>query len=76
MNGETWTQANARRACLGCGESEAHLYLNRDTGKKTRVCNECSRSGFWDYVSLAPREPIAEEGSRMHDAEWIAPHDA
>jgi len=60
--GETWASANARRACLGCGQSNAHLYEVASTGAKTRVCGPCVLSGSWDCQRLIPREPIAEEG--------------
>lgn len=62
--GETWASANARRACLGCGQSDAHLFEVASTGVKTRVCGSCVLSGSWDDVRLFPRWPTAEEGER------------
>jgi len=59
--GETWASANARRACLGCGQSNAHLFTVASTGIKTRVCGPCV-SGNWSSIRLIPREPTAEEG--------------
>ena len=59
---ETWASANARRACLGCGQSNAHLYEVASTGVKTRVCGSCFLSGSWGSTRLIPREPTSEEG--------------
>jgi hypothetical protein len=54
---ESWASANARRACLNCGESGASLYV-MPNGVKTRVCHRCSP--LWP-VRLIPREPMYEE---------------
>lgn len=62
---ESWASANARRACVRCGESGAHLYTlisaARPEGVPTRVCSACLRTGIYDHVRLLPRGPLYEE---------------
>lgn len=62
---ETWANANRRRACVRCGESGATLYTltsaAKPNGIPTRVCHSCHVAGYYDHVSLTPREPIFEE---------------
>jgi hypothetical protein len=36
---ETWTQANKRRACFDCGESDADPYTYGE--RSVRVCRLC-----------------------------------
>lgn len=41
---ETWARANARMACLDCGESGAHPYVTtkgENPGRQVRVCTAC-----------------------------------
>lgn len=62
---ESWASANRRRACVRCGNSGANLYTLTSAAKPhgipTRVCRACLYAGYYDHVSLAPREPIYEE---------------
>lgn len=47
MKGETWASANARRACLVCGVSDAYTIRLPD-GRIVRACNECLRTPPWE----------------------------
>ncbi len=59
---ETWASANARRACLDCGESGAGMYVTtrgKNPGRNVRVCHRCI--DHWVEFGLQTREPIYEE---------------
>jgi len=58
---ETMGSANARRACLDCGESGAGLYVTRD-GRNVRVCGQCL--DHWAEWQLREREPLECELQR------------
>lgn len=61
---ETWASANARRACLDCGESDADLYRTtrgEHPGRLVRVCQRCAVAHDWYRFGLVAREPLPEE---------------
>lgn len=55
---ESWASANARMACLDCGESGAHPYTTR-WGNHVRVCNACIHR--WEDARLVPRDRMYDE---------------
>lgn len=69
---ETWAQANARMACLDCGESNAHPYVTTkgaNPGRLVRVCNPCMHR--WEEWGLKPRPLMHEEEVDPDPAEGL-----
>jgi ribosomal protein L33 len=59
---ENWKSANARMACLDCGESGAHAYTTtkgKNPGRYVRVCRQCLDR--WAEFGLQSRGPMYEE---------------
>ena len=62
MSDKTWAAANARMACLDCGESGAHPYTTtkgKNPGRLVRVCHRCLDR--WGDFGLRSRPPVYEE---------------
>ena len=59
---ELWKSANARMACLDCGESGAHPFVTtkgENQGRAVRVCRRCLHR--WDEFGLRTRAPMFDE---------------
>jgi len=52
---ETVASANARMACLDCGESNA-IPVVTEFGKYSRLCASCIHSVRWDAIRFVGRD--------------------
>lgn len=64
--GESWASANARMACMDCGESGADPYTT-NLGKHVRICGRCLHG--WEALQprmreRLPCEPAENKGAK------------